>query len=523
MSRMESYNNNDLPHLREISERGGGVLRNKSQMNTLLPSDRSQFTKKLPVKCMSFQASFRRSSGSFLPEFAEGDQSLSKSQHHHKPLMYKASQKGRGDLLPTISATKSEGYVSDQGWNAQPMTFRASERGKSDVLPTTTSVRVDGYASDQSKNRYQTLSNVKTISQKLLRRRTASTNALNSDDSSHRRNSDISTIDYHYYPGKIHHNVFQKLGSNLWRFVKKSDWTQIIILCCVFYIVYDSYIKLVATSGQLQKLRDDEGMMLLHLHRLEQQSIRVHENIAKIGEKKNSMDQQPPQNSQKLLGGGGGESDPNGLASRAVIDDAEIHAQTQQLYEMEQELDHELHSLQEKLQQAARASITSKYGDGPIKVVLEIEIPDDTDMSNNQISILLWYDTPHAAWTWLKQILVGEWDGSEFQVGELSSIDAQPIIYNAGTLDFLEKSQKTHELWTVGLSNQQGNLNMFINLKDNSNSKDRQYAVCVGKVIDGFDVIKKMLRSSHKNKSRPIRIHTATATQLHRDGAKSIQ
>ena len=522
MSRTESYH--EVPYMREMPERGGGVLRNSSQANTLVSSDRSQFTKKLPVKCMSFQASFRSSSGSFLPEFAEGDQSLSKSQHNHKPLTYKASQKGRNFLLPTISATKSEGYVSDQGWNTQPLAYRASEKGKSDILPTTTtSARVDGYTSDQSKNRYQTLSDVKTISQKLLRRRTASTNALSSDDSSHRRSSEKSPFDYHYYPGKIHHSVFQKMGSTLWRFVKQSDWTQIIIFCCVFYIVYDSYAKLVATSGQLQKLKDDEGMMLLHLHRLEQQSIRVHENIAKIGDKTNSNDHSQLQKPQKLLGDSGGTS-PDGLASKSIINnDADIHAQTQQLYEMEQELDHELHSLQEKLQQAARTSIISKYGDGPIKVVLEIEMPDETDTSSNQISILLWYDTPHAAWTWLKQILVGEWDGSEFQVGELSSIDAQPIIYNAGTLDFIEKSQKTHELWTVGLSNNNGNLNMSVNLKDNSNSKDRQYAVCVGKVIDGFDVIKKMLRSSHKNKSRPIRIRTATASQLHRDGTKAVQ
>jgi hypothetical protein len=275
----------------------------------------------------------------------------------------------------------------------------------------------------------------------------------------------------------------------------------------------------VATSDELQKLKDDEGMMLLHLHRLEQQSIRVHENIVKFGDKTNSDTNNPSLPKQKLIGG----SDTNELNSKPIVNDADIHAQTQQLYEMEQELDHELHSLQEKLQQAARNSIISKYGDGPIKVVLDIEIPDDTDTATNQISILLWYDTPHAAWTWLKQILVGEWDGSEVQVGELLSIDAQPIIYNAGTLDFLEKSQKPHELWTVGLSNRQGNLNMFINLRDNSNSKDRQYTVCVGKVIDGFDVIKKMLRFSHKNKSRPIRIHTATATQLHRDGTKSVQ
>ena len=510
MSRTESYH--DLPQLNEMKEGEGALLLRKANLtNTLLPSDRSQFTKKLPKKCISFQNSFRTGSGSFLPEVAESDQFPSKSLH--RPMTFRASQKGRGDLLPTLSSPpKSTGYASDQGWNTQPMTsFRASERGKSDLLPMTTSARVDGYTSDQTKNQ-----------PKSLRRRTASTNWLSSDDSSHRRSSEKSPSDHFYNQGKSHHNVFRKLGSDLWRLITNSDWTQIVIFCCLFYIIYDSYVKLVATSGQLQKLKDDEGLMLLHLHRLEQQSIRVHENMAKIGDK-TKVDHLLLQKEQQLFGKGDGSSEPNRLPTGSIIDDAEIRTQTQQLYEMEQELDHELHSLQEKLQQAARTSIIAKYGDGPIKVVLEIEIPDETDISSNKISIILWYDTPHASWAWLKQILIGEWDGSEFQVADdLSSIDAQPIIYNTGTLDFIEKSQKAHELWTVGLTNNEGNLNLFINLKDNTDYPNRQYAVCVGKVIDGFDVIKKILRSAHKNKgTRPIRIHSAKASLLHRDGTKT--
>jgi hypothetical protein len=512
MSRMES--SNDLPQLAEIPEQEGGVLRKTMQMNTLLPSDRSQFTKKLPKKCISFQTSFRSSSGSFLPEFAESNHFPSKSLH--KPMTFRASQKGRGDILPTSSPPKSTGYASDQGWNVQPMTFRASEKGRNDILPTTTSVRADGYTSDQSKTRNQP---------KSLRRRTASTNWLSSDDSSHPRSGEKSPSDHYYIPGKSPNNVFRKLGSDLWRFVTNADWTHITIFCCLVYLLYDSYVKLVTTSGQLQKLKDDEGLMLLHLHRLEQQSIRVHENMAKIGDKTNKIDESLLQKAQNLFGSSDGDSNLNSVPTGSIIDDAEIRAQTQQLYEMEQELDHELHSLQAKLQQAARTSITSKYGDGPIKVVLEIEIPDETDISSNKISIILWYDTPHASWAWLKQILIGEWDGSEFQVaGDLSSIDAQPIIYNAGKLDFLEKSQKAHELWTVGLSNNEGNLGMFINLKDNTEYPDRQYTVCVGKVIDGFDVVKRILRSAHKNKgTRPIRIHTARASPLHRDGTESNQ
>jgi cyclophilin family peptidyl-prolyl cis-trans isomerase len=485
MSRVQSYSN--LPYLSEVPERGG-VLRNKSKMNTLLPIDRTQFTKKLPMKSMSFQTSFRGSTGSILTDVNENGESFSKS-HHSKAMTFRASQKGRGDLLPTTTVSKSEGYTSD-GWNSNPLTYRASEKGNSDILPTS-SVNIDGYTSDHSWNKNRPLTNVKTISQKLLRRRTASVEVHNSDEGSQRRSGKNSLLDY--YQTNKHHNAMHKFVSGVWILFRKSEWTQIIIFCCVFYIVYDSYTKLITTSGQLQKLKDDEGMMMLHLHRIEQQSIHLHESIAKIGE-------------------------INGQTHEALTEeswsseDNQIHTQTQQLYEMEQELDHELRALQAKLQQAARSSIISKYGDGPIKVVLEMDLPDET---TNSISILLWYDTPHAAWTWLKQIQVGEWNGSEFKVGDLSSIDAQPVIFNAGTLDFLEKSQKNHEPWTVGLSNSEGNLNMFINLKDNS--EERQYAVCVGKVIDGFDVIQKMLTASQKDDTRPIRIHQATAAQLTRE------
>jgi cyclophilin family peptidyl-prolyl cis-trans isomerase len=493
MSRVQSYSN--LPYLSEVPERGG-VLRNKSNMNTLLPVDRTQFTKKLPMKSTSFQTSFRGSTGSILADVNENRQSLSKS-NHNRPMAYRASQKGRGDLLPTIAASKSEGYTSDQGWNSNPnpTTYRATEKGNSDILPTS-SRNIDGYTSDHSWNKNRPLTTVKTISQKLLRRRTASVEVHNSDDSSHRQNGKKSLLDY-YYQTQKNRNILQKFGSNLWILFKKSEWTQIIIFCCVFYFVYDSYVKLITTSGQLQKLKDDEGMMMLHLHRIEQQSIHLHESIAKIGD---------------INGHTHEASTEESLSS----EDNQIHTQTQQLYEMEQELDHELRALQAKLQQAARSSITSKYGDGPIKVVLEMDLPDESsDQSSNAISILLWYDTPHAAWTWLKQIQVGEWNGSEFKVGDLSSIDAQPVIYNAGTLDFLERSQKNHEPWTVGLSNSEGNLNMFINLKDNS--EERQYTVCVGKVIDGFDVIQKMLTVSQKDDARPIRIRQATAAQLTRE------
>ena len=264
-------------------------------------------------------------------------------------------------------------------------------------------------------------------------------------------------------------------------------------------------MKALSTTERLDQFREDESMLMLHLQRIERQSIHLHENLSRLGD----------------MSGRIAASDTTNHAGDIPtkndgVDSNLIRVQTQQLYQMEEELDHELRALQAKLQHVARSSIINTYGDGPVKVVLDLDFPEGTpDAGNNAISILLWYDTPHAAWTWLEQIRKGEWNGSSFKIGKSASIDASPVISNAGTLDFVEKSQKSHDAWTVGLTDIEGSLAMFINLQDNADV--RKHEVCVGKVIDGFDALQRLIDVARSDTNRPVAIHRASATRLSRN------
>jgi len=186
---------------------------------------------------------------------------------------------------------------------------------------------------------------------------------------------------------------------------------------------------------------------------------------------------------------------------------------------------------------------------------------------STKISIVLWPDTPHAAWTWLQQIQKEIWDGAYLQMDASSTIfqfkppkpnrrmrttatttnDADNAD-NAGDggddsyLEFIEQHPmihdneeyvKNHDLdvnhgaWTVGLRetsmttsskrrkregkqhsndndndiDNNNNLEMFINLSDNQHLYQHE-ATCVGKIIDGFDTLQRLLETTITTRKR---------------------
>jgi hypothetical protein len=78
------------------------------------------------------------------------------------------------------------------------------------------------------------------------------------------------------------------------------------------------------------------------------------------------------------------------------------------------ELNHEVRTLQARIQQSARNHTIQESGEGPVQAILEMDF-GTTNVEPDRISILLWHDTPHAAWTWLEQIGRQVWDGAEFK------------------------------------------------------------------------------------------------------------
>lgn len=289
---------------------------------------------------------------------------------------------------------------------------------------------------------------------------------------------------------------------------------QVVVVLAVTYLVWDSHHKALLTTEKLHQFRHSESMLMLHLQRIEQQSIHLHENLIQLHD-----------GSEFANLGSSKQKAPS-----SSVDSDLIRKQMQQLQQMEEELEHEVKSLQNKIKKSARNSIIHSYGEGPVQVVLEVDLGGDIVYGDsktardekdrvNRISILLWHDTPHAAWTWLQQIESNAWDNVLWEVDRGLSIEAavspKALPEDGSKLQFVEKAQKAHEAWTVGFSNMEdGGSGIFINLKDNSHY--HRHEVCVGKVLDGFSVLQRLVEVSRQNDGPPIKIKSATASHLTR-------
>jgi hypothetical protein len=310
-------------------------------------------------------------------------------------------------------------------------------------------------------------------------------------------------------------------GASLWGVTQHGNFTswtklsrmkignilQVIIVLAVTALVWESHHKALFAAQQLTQFKEEESLLLLHLQKIEQQSIQLHENLSRLAQ-------------AGTTGGRAGGAGSNEGGGREVDFDL-IHKQTQQLYQMEEELNHEVKTLQTRIQQSARNHIIQEFGEGPVQVILELDFgANDKSNSNgpSKIAILLWHDTPHAAWTLLEQIGRNLWNGAEFQWKQGHIIDAIPREPDpmGSKIEFVEHSHHGHEAWTVGVREaDSGAMGMYINLQDNSNL--HKHETCVGKVIDGFDALQRLLevaRSQHYEKNNPIVIRRVVAMHV---------
>ena len=332
----------------------------------------------------------------------------------------------------------------------------------------------------------------------------------------------------------------------LWR-LKLGNFFQLIIVLSILILVWESHHKAKFAAEQLIQFKDEENLLLLHLQQIERQSIAVHENLSRLA---TSRANEGNSNSNSLVQEEHSHQDPaievakavNGADAAAAasgsVDIELIQKQIQQLYQMEEELNHELRSLETRIQTSARNHIIQEFGEGPVQVVLDLDFGDDPNVqqqgavhggskkskaSANRIAILLWHDTPHAAWTWLEQIGRHVWDGADFTWQQAHVIDAAPRKHDplGNKIEFIEQAQHGHEAWTVGLRNNDPSTNgsnglgMFINLQDNTHH--HRHETCVGKVIDGFDALQRLLEVSRNrsyDQKTSIKIKSASAMHV---------
>jgi nitrate reductase NapE component len=461
--------------------------------NRSITSHRDTPVRKLPRKSASF---FLPKNGE-LPDHTSAPESDPRETFRRKPSSksFRAAVSGKGDVLP-MSTPSPAGMSRVRTLSPSPPNMWNRRRGLSAA------------SSDQQQ----------LVNRSLRSRRSGSVQMEMDDlDKIHPRNSrqlshspDLNGSSRNRKSRRRDFSFTELLMS-----LKPILLLQVAVVFAVGFLVWDSNQKALLTTEKLHQYRHSESMLMLHLQRIEQQSIHLHENLIQLHD------------GSDIANSGSSKQ----KAPSSTVDSDLIRKQMQQLQQMEEELEHEVKSLQTKIKKSARNSIIHSYGEGPVQVVLEVDLGGDTKVYGdskaardekdgfNRISILLWHDTPHAAWTWLEQIESSAWDNVLWEVDRGLSIEAavSPLALpeDGGKLQFVEKAQKAHEAWTVGFSNMEdGGSGIFINLKDNSHY--HRHEVCVGKVLDGFSVLQRLVEVSRQKDGPPIKIKRATASHMTR-------
>lgn len=431
--------------------------------------------------------------------------------------------------------------------------YRAAEPGRGQLLPTKSSeaIPIDGLHGSGNRGRSMSTSTLSSWNAKLparaqsfvtktLRsrgRRTTSTG--NNDNSNHdyihhsSSNLDLSGHPPHSrrpnnspcppspYPRSEYSSSHGKQPRSFyssrwwlwsWRSVGKPSASnhlqmiQTVVVFLVIFLVWGSYRRALATSEQFAKFKHDQSLVQLHLRKLVGTSIHLHEQLNQLSaESKDVVENASGSNGQR--------------ANRVPVDSELIRAQMQQLKHTENELQRELDGLETKLQHSARLSIVDVFGEGPIQITLDLDFGNIVDYKDERIVLSLWYDTPYAAWVLIQQVRAGVWNHATFQLDRGMAISAVPqakeLAEDYNRLDFVESAHDKHESWTVGLADSgDGAFRLFINLQDNGEAHKRD--VCVGKVIEGFGSLQRLVATTRKfdGTDLVVTIKSATAARL---------
>lgn len=405
--------------------------------------------------------------------------------------------------------------------------YRAAESGKGDVLPS--------YTNTPNRARTHSLSNLMqspfkshnephhTVSHSLRsRRRTVVAVSTTSDDDegsypverpsplnqhAYQRNSWSDSNDgFSHTKGGDHNRPRQRSFYSLlpgtdqrWMNMKSPNFIALVLLFCVACFTAGSYHKVFAASTQLDALQREESLLLVHLHKIEEQLVQLHENLRRLTDRS--------EGSVSVTGGG---------PQRLSLDSDLLDVQMRKLREMEAELDHEVRSLQSKLSDSAKRSIVNSFGEGAVQVDLDISFGPENDnaLVSNTLTIRLWHDTPHTAWTFLQQIENGSWNGAKFSVFQGRALLVQTENGDGVVepqVDFIEHSQKGHDRYTVGL-NENG---IILNIQDNRDYFKKEASV--GVITAGFDTLRQLVTEVEGQHSETATIRRASVSHLRKE------
>lgn len=170
-------------------------------------------------------------------------------------------------------------------------------------------------------------------------------------------------------------------------------------------------------------------------------------------------------------------------------------------------------NLKTQVQAVSREDIVAKYGPGVHKVEIELVFPDNTrGPTKFTIELAPDFMMPHSVHTFLEMASYGLLDGCSFILNALHVLKAAPLPYDGSSAaakakDFSDKGLESvafkeynphypHMQYTVGFA-ADGSPSFYINTEDNSEIHVGD--PCFGKVVEGFDTVKRLEDNPTRN------------------------
>jgi cyclophilin family peptidyl-prolyl cis-trans isomerase len=177
-----------------------------------------------------------------------------------------------------------------------------------------------------------------------------------------------------------------------------------------------------------------------------------------------------------------------------------------------QSLTHKSDDMKGRVKSISRQQLTEKYGAGVKQVEIELYFPDEKEGPTKFIIALEDDLMPHSSFTFLEMVSSGLLDGCSFILNALHVLKAAPLPYDGTSaaakaraftelglesVAFKEYSHSVpHTKNTIGFA-ADGSPSFYINTEDNSEIHAGD--PCFGRIIEGFDTIKRLEASPTRN------------------------
>ena len=177
-----------------------------------------------------------------------------------------------------------------------------------------------------------------------------------------------------------------------------------------------------------------------------------------------------------------------------------------------QDLSHKSADMKQRVKDVSHQQLLEKYGGGVKQVEMELYFPDGKDGPTKFVIALEDNLMPHSSFVFLEMVSTGLLDGCSFILNALHVLKAAPLPYDGSSaaakakaftelglesVAFKEYSTSMpHTKNTIGFA-ADGSPSFFINTEDNSEIHAGD--PCFGRIIEGFDTIKRLESSPTRN------------------------